>query len=248
MALSIGTATWTATLTAGDFEQGQQQLNRSYSAAAKVQAQIETLDAATRESYYEYLQVVHRAEQIEAYNRQLDALINSQQQELQALNEQLLSLEETEQAALPLLNDMQVTLQQFVAADLPFLSDERSDRIHRLASLLQRADVSVAEKYRQLLEAYQIEVDYGRSLEAYTGTLKVAGEVDREVTFLRLGRVALYYQTSDGQQSGQWSSAQATWLTLDESLNHSVQKGIQLALQQAVPELLELPILSTHVQ
>jgi tetratricopeptide (TPR) repeat protein len=237
-----------STLVTADFEQGQTQLGDSYRSSAKVQAQVEKLDSETRASYYEYLQVVNRAQQIEAYNRQLEALISSQQEELLALEQQLLSLEETEQAALPLLNDMHLSLQQFVMADLPFLTQERNERIQRLEKVLKRADVSVAEKYRQLLEAYQIEVDYGRSLEAYTGTLRINGQPDREVTFLRLGRVALYYQTSDGQQSGQWSSVNSKWLVLDDSLNWSVQKGIQLALQQAVPELLELPILSNNAQ
>ncbi|GLQ32721.1 DUF3450 domain-containing protein [Litoribrevibacter albus] len=214
----------------------------SYQHASKVQQKIDRLDEQTRQDYYEYLYTTQRAKQLEDYNAQLQRLIDSQQQEIEDIKEQLSSLQETEEAALPLLQTMLNTLIAFVERDKPFLSAERSERLSRLNDVLARADVSVAEKYRQVLEAYQIEVEYGRTLEAYSGVLKVEGQPDRDVTFLRLGRVALYYQTSDGQESGQWQTQQQQWQRLDERHDWVVQKGIQMALQQTVPELLELPI------
>ena len=39
-----------------------------------------------------------------------------------------------------------------------------------------RVDVTVAEKFRQVLEAYQVELEYGRTIEAYTGTVDVDGQ------------------------------------------------------------------------
>lgn len=222
----------------------ENKLTKSYQTAAKVQERIDGLDDKTRQDYYEYVQTVRQVEQIEKYNKQVQALVVSQQSELEDLQQQLKSLQETEQTALPLLSDMFSTLKRFIERDLPFLMKERLERITRLEGVLSRSDVSVAEKYRQVLEAYQIEVEYGRTLEANTGVLRVSGQADREVTFLRLGRVGLYYQTSDGQQSGQWNASESGWEVLDSSLNWSIQKGIQMALQQTVPELLELPIVS----
>ncbi|GAA3925075.1 DUF3450 domain-containing protein [Litoribacillus peritrichatus] len=223
-------------------EQSQKKLSSSYQVSSKVQARIDALDEQTQQDYYEYVRTEKRAEQIEAYNRQLQTMINSQQQELEDLEQQLVSLTDTEQSALPLLNKMLSTLTAFVDNDLPFLQSERSVRLSRLTKLLDRADVSVAEKYRQVLEAYQIEVEYGRTLEAYSGTLSMANQANRDVTFLRLGRIGLFYQTSDGQQSGQWNADEHRWQALDSSQNWSIQKGIQLALKQTVPELLELPV------
>lgn len=214
----------------------------SYRHSADVQQKIDRLDEQTRQDYFEYLHTTQRATQLEAYNAQIKRLIGSQEQEMRDIKDQLTSLQETEETALPLLQTMFDTLKRFVERDLPFLKEERAQRLERLSGLLVKADVSVAEKYRQLLEAYQIEVDYGRTLEAYRGVLEVGGQSGREVTFLRLGRVALYYQTSNGQESGQWRIKQKHWQQLDERHHWVVQKGIQMALQQTVPELLELPL------
>ena len=203
-------------------EEAQQRLSKWYVNSAKVQSRIDALDEQTRQDYYEYIHTVKRAEQIETYNAQLQKLISSQEDELNQLEQQLVSLSDTEQAALPLLNKMLKTLNSFDQKDLPFLTTERSERLTRLSALLDRADVSVAEKYRQVLEAYQIEVEYGRTLEAYSGMLTVIEQPSRDVTFLRLGRVALYYQTSDGQESGQWNPETQSWQQLAESMNLSL--------------------------
>lgn len=226
---------------AGPLDQTQQTLQQSHREGAQVQHSIDQLDRQTRENYEEYSATLRQAELVEAYNRQLSRMIEDQTRELTDIEVQLESLAETEQATLPLLVRMQLMLEQFVASDLPFLLQEREQRVERLARLLDRADVSLAEKYRQILEAYQIEAEYGRTLEAWTGTL-VQSAAEREVTFLRLGRVGLYYQTLDGEESGRWSREQEGWVKLDDQFNWSIRKGISVARQQSVPELLELPL------
>lgn len=240
-ALLIGLAGLAPTLTAAELAHAQQRLQQAHQQSAQVQRSIDGLDQQTREAFDAYQATVRQAELIEAYNRQLARMIDSQRQELADLEQQLASLAQTEQATLPLLVRMQKMLAQFVAHDLPFLATEREQRVERLARLLDRADVSLAEKYRQVLDAYQIEAEYGRTLEAWTGTLN-QGEQRREVTFLRLGRVALYYQTLDGEQSGRWSRRAAAWEPLPSAYDWSIRQGIRMALQQTLPELLELPI------
>lgn len=224
---------------AATLEQTQDTLKQSHRQGAEVQRGIEQLDQQTRDNYEAYSAAVQQAELMEAYNRQLARMVEDQSRELEDIQAQLASLAETEQATLPLLVRMQAMLGEFVAHDLPFLTDEREQRVARLARLLDRADVSLAEKYRQMLEAYQIEAEYGRTLEAWRGRLSQEG---REVTFLRLGRVALYYQSLDGEESGRWDARQQRWISLDEQYDWSIRQGIHMARQQSVPELLELPI------
>ncbi len=212
---------------------------------ARSQQKINALDEKTRAAYDEYRAIERQAELVEAYNRQLEKLVTAQQGELAELNRQITSLDQTEQAVLPMLSRMVEMLTRFVAADTPFLPDERDERITRLEQLLSRADVSLAEKYRQILEAYLIEVDYGRTLEAYQGELAIDGQ-SRQVTFLRLGRAALYYQTLDGRESALWQPAHAEqagqWQLLANSEGPVLDKAIRIAWQQAVPELLTLPL------
>lgn len=229
---------------ANTLEQNQQALEQAHKQGAQVQRNIDQLDQQTRENYDVYTAALRQAELVEAYNRQLARMIEDQTRELDDIESQLTSLAETEQATLPLLVRMQQMLGEFVSRDLPFLVEEREQRVARLARLMDRADVSLAEKYRQILEAYQIEAEYGRTLEAWTGSLQQDGN-RREVTFLRLGRVGLYYQSLDGEQSGRWNADARRWETLAADYDWPIRKGINMARQQSVPELLELPVALT---
>ncbi|WP_286238885.1 DUF3450 domain-containing protein [Neptuniibacter halophilus] len=211
----------------------------------KAQKRINQLDLNSQEATETYLANERMADLTEAYNQQMAQLVASQQAEMADLQQQIDSIEEMDQSVLPMLNRMLSTLQQFVSADTPFLPQERQQRIARLHALLKRADISVAEKYRQILQAYLVEVEYGRTLEAYSGSLPDAE--GRQVTFLRLGRVALYYQSLDRRQSALWQPSQQRWQMLDEAQNLALGQAIQVALQQQVPALLNLPLPAMEV-
>lgn len=242
LAFFAGTFCFWASLTgAAALEKTQQTLAKAQQQAAVKQQQIDSLDSKIISDHQQYLDALRQADLLDAYNQQLEKLITAQQKELVSTEEQLASLQQTELTVLPLLEQMQAGLHRFVEADLPFLQSEREQRLQRLDSLLVRADISLAEKYRQLLNAYQTEVEYGRTLEAYSGEL-LAGDDSREVNFIRLGRTALYYQTRDGQESGIWNATTGTWDSLPGSHNSAIHKAIQLAKQQVVPDLLTLPL------
>jgi len=129
-------------------------------------------------------------------------------------------------------------ISRFVALDIPFLPEERQFRIAELQTIMERADVSLAEKYRRVLEAYQVETEYGRTIEAYQDELEL-DERTRTVNFLRIGRVGLYYLTLDGQQAGVWDEG---WQSLDSKYREGIDKGLKVAKKQLPPDLLVLPI------
>ena len=205
------------------------------------QARIDKLDDATRQMLNEYREAVQQAEALKAYNAQLTELTAAQRKELEGFQQQLDSIESTQQAVAPQMGRMIEVLEEFIAADLPFLPDERADRLASLQDMQARADVSLAEKYRRILEAYQIESDYGRTLEAWRGELPVEGG-SRSVEFLRLGRTMLYYQTLDAHQSGWWNPKTRAWEILDGSARRPITQAIAIARQQQAPTWLELPI------
>ena len=106
---------------------------------------------------------------------------------------------------------------------------------------MHRADVTEAEKYRRIMEAYQIENEYGRTIEAYRASLQLD---DRETTvdFLRFGRIALVYQSLDETQAGRWDQTMGSWVPLDSSFRSSIRHGLRIARKQAAPDLIRLPL------
>jgi small-conductance mechanosensitive channel len=209
--------------------------------AQNSQQRIEQLDDATRLALERYRQAIAQREQLVEYNARLADMVNAQAEELEAFEAQLNSIEDTQRELLPLMRRMYASLEQFIALDLPFLSEERGERLAQLDNLLKSANVSVAEKYRRLVEAYQIESDYGRTLEAWRGTLN-ENEPVRVVDFLRLGRVMLFYQTLDGREQGYWDAQTNAWKALPDSYRRTLEQGLKIARQQQTPVMLRLPL------
>ena len=94
----------------------------------------------------------------------------------------------------------------------------------------------------QNLEAYNIELQYGRGIDTYRGTIDLGGS-PRDVDFLRVGRIALMYQTTDGAVSGAWDNSARAWVELPSGeYDSAIRKGIRIAKKQATIELLNVPV------
>ncbi len=211
---------------------------KSEVAAKKSQQRIDALDDESRQMLAEYRAVLRQTESLKAYNDQLDKLVISQKDELVSIDAQLENIETTQREIVPLMLNMIQVMAQFVELDMPFLPEERQNRIEQLQLLMERADVSLAEKYRRILEAYQVETEYGRTIEAYQDELTVDGN-SRTVEFLRIGRIGLYYLSLDGKEVGHWNNG---WEELDSENRKAVEKGLKIAKKQLPPDLLVLPM------
>jgi hypothetical protein len=91
------------------------------------------------------------------------------------------------------------------------------------------------------MEAYQIENEYGRTIEAYRSTLARDGK-EVTVNFLRVGRIALLYQTLNEAQAGAWNQESRSWEPLDESFRSAIRQGLRIARKQSAPDLIRLPL------
>jgi hypothetical protein len=180
------------------------------------------------------------AENLERFNRQLAEQVATQEEELASIDEQLVEIETTQREVQPLMLQMVDTLEQFIALDVPFLLEERTARVQRLRDLMPRADTPVSEKYRLILEAYQIELDYGQTFDAYEGRLGTGVDA-RTVEFARLGRVSLMYRTLDGSETGYWDDNQNTWV-VDDSYADAIEQAIRVARGDGAAELLTVPV------
>ena len=175
------------------------------------------------------------------YNNNLETLVADQDREIASIERQIEEFGSVEQDVVPFMFEAINTLKQFIDLDMPFLQRERAERIARLAANMERADLAVSEKYRQIMEAYQIEASYGRNIEAYVGALVIDG-AERRVDILRVGRILLAYQNLDQTEVGFWNKADGRWTTLDNSYRREISDGLRIARKQMAPRLLELPI------
>lgn len=178
------------------------------------------------------------------YNNQLRKQIANQKQEMLDLNNAIDEVSVIERQITPLMLRMIDGLEQFVALDVPFLQEERSNRIVDLKNMMDRADVAPSEKFRRVMEAYQVEMDYGRTLEAYPG-LHTIDDQERNVDFLRIGRTALIYQTRDASTQGIWNKQTRQWEELSSDYRTQISKGLRMAKKQMAPDLLMLPVAIT---
>jgi Protein of unknown function (DUF3450) len=220
-------------------------------AAVNAQSQADAAAAASQTSINEtvdrtqtlggqYAQTMAELDSLNKYNEQLQSQVDSQEAEMASIQNQLTEIETTNREVMPLMERMVATLDQFVAADMPFLREERAERVLKLQDIMGRADVAISEKYRLILEAYQIELDYGRTLEAYNGTLGDGADA-RTVQFVKLGRVSLMYQTLDGNETGYWDAQAKTWV-VDESYAENVRDALFVARGEGAPDLLRVPV------
>ena len=169
----------------------------------ETQMRIDRIDDQRTQLVSEYRETLKQYSDLESYNEHLKSLIKSQEQEQQSINSQIHRITGLERDVVPLMKGMLDTLEQFIELDTPFLLDERRRRIEKLRTLINDAKITKSEKYRRILEAYQIENDYGRHIETYEGAVgdKEGAQI---VKFLKVGRVSFMYQTMDGKESFFW--------------------------------------------
>lgn len=211
-------------------------------AARESQDRIDRLADETRDLLGEYRTVMKQVEGLKVYNARLQRQIDNQLADIKDIEESIDRSALIARQMTPLIIRMIDGLEKFVELDMPFHMEERRERIEFLRDNLDRADVSVAEKFRQVLEAYKIENEYGRKIDAYKGSVEVNG-VEREVNFLRVGRIALLYQTTDTENSGAWDKRNHTWVPLESGeYRNVIMKGLRIARNEASIDLMNLPI------
>ena len=184
-----------------------------------------------------YARILAEADITARYNTQVEQQIGSQEQEIAALEQQVAALDATAVDIQPMLQQMYDDLVQFVENDVPFFKDERDQRMQRLAELMGRVDASPSEKYRRLIEAYQIEMEYGRTMSAYRQDL----DDGRAAEMVRLGRIALLYRVIDGGETGYWDNEQKRYVAAPGSAR-DIEDALGIAKEERAPDLIVVPV------
>lgn len=208
--------------------------------SAASQQRVTSLARQTQDLLTEYRSVVRETESLKVYNDNLERVVNDQRSEILSINRQLEGLEATNRGVVPLMLEMIESLDRIVEADIPFRIEERRERVERLRDMMDQAEVTASEKYRRVMEAYQSELEFGRTTEAYSATL--AG-TEQTVDFLRVGRTLLVYQTSDNTTTGWFNPRTRTFEELDDDrFRMEVKNGLAIARNEKAPDLVMLPV------
>ncbi len=216
-------------------------IKETHKEAQASQKKVNKLDDETKQLLQKYRKALSRTESLRVYKEQLRSYIKGQKKEMLEMRKKIEEVKDTRREITPLMLRMMDSLERFVLLDAPFLPDERKKRIQELKGILSRSDVSVSEKYRQLISAYKLEQDYGRTMQSWREMREIDGK-KLTVEYLRLGRVALIYKSLDGRHLAYWDQKSRTWKKLPKSYRKDVAQAIKMALKQAPPNLVKLPV------
>lgn len=208
---------------------------------AASQQRIDQLDDQTASLLNDYRANLKQLEAARRYNASLQRNIEAQNREITRLREDIENVEGLQRATQPLMEDMIAKFSDIVGADMPFLVEDRSARAGRLSGVLDNPSMSAAQKYRLIVEAYQIENEYGRTISADTGTI---GEGESLLTgeFLRVGRIALIFKTPDDSVLRIYDQTQGDFVNLDRSYLPDVKFAMRMAKAQTAPDVFFVPV------
>jgi hypothetical protein len=205
------------------------------------QQRIDQLDDQTAAALNDYRANLKQLDAARRYNASLERQIDAQVRQMARLRQDLENVSGLQRAVTPLMEDMLATLGQMVDADVPFSIADRKERVARLNRTMGDPNVTAAQRYRLIVEAYQIENEYGRTVGWYDGSIDDNG---KEVTgeFLRIGRMALIFKNADDSILRVWDKDKKAFVNLNSSYLPDVRYGFRMAKEQTAPDLLFIPV------
>ena len=211
--------------------------------SAKSQDKIDDTERKTDKIVNEWKAVSKQVEGLKLYNEQKRIQIQAQLDLMDKLDDQLVQVVVMQRQIPPLAQRMLESLESFIALDTPFRIEERQNRIDLVRSSLAKPKVTASEQVRQVLEAYNIEAEYGRKIDTYESSLQ-DGTV---VNILVIGRIGMFYQTKDEQSSGRWNNETDSWDELPGSYRKPIRNGIRMAKKLAPTDMLMMPVIKGEV-
>lgn len=237
-ALALGSSQVVAADKLSNLQKEQGKIN---TASAHSQKKINAVYEQTQDLFADYRQTVDETENLKVYNDHVARLVADQQRSIDSLQSQIDSIVETKRGVIPLMYKMIDALDKFIDLDVPINLDERKARVKHLRELMGQSDVSVSEQFRQVLEAYQIENEYGTMIRAYRGELDSNGK-KVAVDFFNLGRTAMLALSLDQKSAWAWDKEKRGWDKLGDEYVGSVTTAVKMAKKLVPYDLIKLPI------
>ncbi|WP_457552827.1 DUF3450 domain-containing protein [Desulfobacula sp.] len=177
---------------------------------------------------------------IHAFN-QLSGEELKQQKLNQSLAQEKLESIRIQEEMLPFLRAVQARLELLVKNDTSFLGKERTTRLAKLSHVMDDIDVSIAEKFRKVMETLFIEAEYGNTIEVYQDKIQIgANEVQGNI--FRLGRISNFFLSLDKKSAAVFNVRQNQWEMLDDKYIPGLAGGVEMAAKRRPVELIDLPL------
>lgn len=237
--LGLGTA-MTAAGAEGPLEAGQG-LARSLQNQSEIQEQVRSWTREKRELVNEILGLKTSLEWHRYQNEKYDAYLERKKESIDELKRRKQEMRTLRMELEPYLEKVIQDLGSFVGNDMSFLVQERKDRLEYLKESMTDYHLSMSEKLRRVLEALQVEAQYGRSSEVKARSLRIDGQT-MQAEVLRVGRVARFYRSLDGESLGRWDKRTKSWELLSSDFSRSLKKAMDMTGQKQAVELVDLPI------
>ena len=229
-------------------DQAMDILGEKYAESAATQEELTRLANEASSTFESFKRANDNLESLLVLNAGYRRQIAAQEEQIATLDESIASVEQVTREIPLLMEKMLVGLEEFVALDYPFRIDERQARLQFARDAIDNPDVSIAEKFRQVLVMYQTEAAFGRTNETYPDTINIGG-VDRDVNVVRIGRVALMYQTTDREVTGAWNNSTRQWEELPAGeYRQEVQQAQRVVSNLDAPDILFLPVMAPEAQ
>ena len=160
-------------------DQAMDVVAQKYEASAEAQEEISRLQNSASSNFEEFKRSNDTLETLLVLNAGWRKQISGQVEQIATLDESIAGVEEITQGIPLLMEKMISSLEQFIELDYPFHVNERENRLQFARDAIDNPDVSIAEKFRQVLVMYQTDTSYGRTIETYPDTNSLYG-ADRD--------------------------------------------------------------------
>ncbi len=222
-------------------EKVKKKVNTSIATRQKTQKQVDKWEQEKSGMVGEYEQLKQEQELLVAANAALKTKAHAHQVLLEGLVAQKEANLNIQREMLPFLKEVHISLKEMVANDAPFLQEERKNRLQKLTLFMDDVEISIAEKYRKVMEALFVEAEYGNTIEVTQDKINLSGsEVLADV--FRLGRISLFALTLDHQSAGVFNVAKNSWAPLEKEQLQSVAAAVEMGKKRRTVEVISLPI------
>lgn len=172
----------------------------------------------------------------------------SEKKNTAVLQENLAQAGKTQNTLAPFLEVLYLDLENHVKSDLPFAGEERNKRLAFIRSSLDDPTARLSDKFGRLLEAIQIESDYGYSVDVTQEVVQDIKGGPEQVFVFRLGRLGLFRLMEADSHVQKYTKATGEWQDISKPNIGELRKAMEISRKKRVTTLVELPVGSPAVE